>query len=297
MQSAFLFLTSENLCMNCTSITRSSEVDFISGDLQTPDPLGPIIYLICESMQVEKIYLIGTHPAYLRALGLEYDLLILIHSADKRPMHEFESLIENRCHDLAMISVSVHKIEVVDQLIKKGNIFFSSLCHQENLLYDAGKVSLKEKAGMEYSPDCGYLREEFRKLFSKARSFYSGAAGYRKSADYQLAAFMLHQTVEHALNAFISPLIGYRLQTHNLNKLFLYARRVSTELIGIFPVNTDKEIQLYQTLHKAYIYGRYKNNFLVGEETILALIERAGILLDKTQAIFYRKVEEPRRGM
>lgn len=278
--------------MKTVSVDQSAGVDFISGDLQTPDPLEPIIYLICESMQVEKIYLIGTYPACPPVLGSVYDLLILIRSADKRPMHEFESLIENRCHDLAMLNASVYKIEVVDQLLKGGNIFFSSLCDPDHLVYDAGRLSLQKAELLNAKPNCEDLKDEFRKSFAKARAFHSGAIGYRITADYQLAAFMLHQTVEHALNAFISPIIGHRIQTHKLNKLFLYARRVSPELTGIFPVNTDKEIRLYQTLHKAYIYGRYKNNFLVAEETVQTLIDRAGLLLDKTELAFRRKLEE-----
>lgn len=82
------------------------------------------------------------------------------------------------------------------------------------------------------------------------------------------------------------------MKTHNLNKLFLHARRFSVQFYKIFPRNSDREIQLYQILHKAYIYGRYKNTFQVAEELLQILVVRASSLLELTEYIFYEKLGE-----
>jgi hypothetical protein len=107
--------------------TPEIRLDFIFGSLATTHPIDPIIYCICESMHTEKIFLLGTYPAFPQSFGLEYDLLVLVDSSYKKPMHEFESLIANRCHDLAMAAASVHKTEAVNKLLQQGNIFFSAL--------------------------------------------------------------------------------------------------------------------------------------------------------------------------
>ncbi len=271
--------------------TSESRIDMLIDIRRSHEILEPVIYTICQAMPVEKIFLAGKYPANPKALGVEYDLAVLLNPLDKRPLHEFESLIENRCHDLAMISVSVFKIEAVDQLLKKGNIFFSNICDPAKILYDSGKMHLGNYGCLDRQSTVYKMSTEFLTLLSKARAFLTGAISYKKTQDRQLAAFMLHQTVEHTLNAFLSPLMGYRIQTHNLTKLFLFARRFSIRIYEIFPRDTDKEIRLYQILHKAYIYGRYKNNFLVEEETIQTLIERSSELLELTEMIFNEKME------
>jgi uncharacterized protein len=280
------------------NMTNNPEIklDFIFCTFGNLEPIDPIRYSICESMHTEMIYLLGTYAAFPQSFGIEYDLLVLVDSSYKRPMHEFESLIANRCHDFAMVTASVHKTDVIKQLLIQGNIFFSTLCKLENLVFNGIDKPLKTEC-VDVTPlRIEELEKEFLSQYSRAQSFLSGAISYRITGDNQLAAFMLHQTIEQALNAFLTPLIGYRLQTHNLNKLFLYARRLSQEFYSVFPRNTDAEIQLYQTLHKAYIYGRYKNNFQIGKEVLQILVERVTALVDMTRTIFYDKLELLRNG-
>ncbi len=275
---------------------QETRLDFIFGTFRAFEPIDPIIYSICESMHAEMIFLLGTYSAFPQSLGPEYDLLVLINSTCKKPMHEFESLIANRCHDLAMVTASVHKTDVIKQLLIQGNIFFSALCKAENLVFNGIDNPLSNTIANVPALGVEELEKEFNCQYSRAKSFLSGALSYRITGDNQLAAFMLHQTVEQALNAFLTPLIGYRLQTHNLNKLFLYARRLSRDFYTVFPRNTDAEIQLYQTLHKAYIYGRYKNNFQIGKEVLQMLVERTTTLLEMTRTIFFEKIEAIREG-
>ena len=277
--------------MNREVKTSERRNEPISDSFQSPEILDPVIYTICQSLPAEKILLLGVYPANPKALGVEYDLMVLVDPADKRPMHEFESLIANRCHDLAMISVSVFQIRIVNQLLKAGNIFFSVICDPRKIIFDSGRMDIARGQISDQRLDADKLSGEFSVLLSKAKAFLSGAISYQITQDRELAAFMVHQTAEQALNAFLYPLMGYRMQTHNLNKLFLYARRFSVRFYEIFPRDTDKEIQLYQTMHKAYIYGRYKNNFQVGEEVLQILITRLRQLLELTEYIFYQKIE------
>ena len=278
--------------MNCIANVCEPSVEYASGNRDLSNSLDPVIYTICQSMPVEKIFHIGTYVANPEILGLEYDLLVLIRPEEKRPLFEFESLIENRCHDFAMVTASVYKISTVNELLKNGNIFFYSLCDPDNIIFDAGNISIAIPEICDKNILYDSMVKEFTCMITKAKSFLSGANAYNLTKDYQLATFMLHQTFEHTLNSFLTPLMGYRMQTHNLNKLFLHIRRFSMSFYQIFPRNTDAEIRLYQALHKAYIYGRYKNNFHVEEEKVAMLIERAVALIDMTEMIFYEKARK-----
>jgi uncharacterized protein len=277
--------------MNREVMTSGRRSEPISDSFHSPEVLDPVIYTICQLLPAEKIFLLGMYPANPKVLGVEYDLMVLVDPIDKRPMHEYESLIANRCHDLAMISISVFQIQIVNHLLRAGNMFFSFICDPRKIIFNSGRLHLASDGLYVQPSDVNKLAAEFSVLLSKAKAFLSGAISYRTTQDFQLSAFMLHQTVEHGLNAFLSPLMGYRMQTHNLNKLFLYVRRFSIRFYEIFPRDTDREIRLYQTLHKAYIYGRYKNNFQVEEETLQILIERSSALLALAELIFNQKIE------
>lgn len=258
--------------------------------------IEPVILTICGAMHTDMIFLIGAYPAFPSSLGIEYDLLVLVDSGYKKPMHEFESLIANRCHDLAMVTASVYKTETVRQLLNRGNVFFSSLCKENNLVYAGKNILLPDNNTLCIPVNTGVLETGFSWQHARAQGFFSGAMGYCKSGNNQLSAFMLHQAVEQGLNAFLGPLMGYSLQTHNLSKLLIYARRLSKKLYALFPRNTDAEIRLFQTLYRAYIYGRYKNNFQIAKEELLILVERVTELLEMTRVIFFEKVDGLKNG-
>ena len=254
--------------------------------------LDPVIHAICKSMPVEKIFHVGTYVANPEILGLEYDLLVLVGAGEKRPLCECESLIENRCHDFTMVTASVYKITSINELLKSGNMFFHLLCLSGNTIFDVGNIKMAISQIQDKNVFHENMVKEFGPMIAKARSFFSGACAYRDSGDHQLSSFMLHQVFEQALNSFLTPMMGFRLQTHNLNKLFLNIRRFSMRFCSVFPRNSDSEISLYRVLHKAYIYGRYKNNFEIPEEKVDILIERAAAILDMTTAIFYEKADQ-----
>lgn len=101
---------------------------------------------------------------------------------------------------------------------------------------------------------------------------------------------MLHQSVEHGLNALLVPLLQFRLQTHNLHKLMRFVRRFSLEIFNLFPRDTINETNLFQLLQKAYIHARYKDSFQVSEQEVEALLERVKQLLQKVTEEFSKIV-------
>jgi uncharacterized protein len=255
------------------------------------EELEPIIYTIRKAFQTEMIFLLGVYQANPKVLGKEYDLLVLAAEQEKRPMHEFESLIYNRCHDFAVVSVSVHRWDTIQHLLSSGNIFFSQLCKPEKLIYDSGERKLTGPILINPAIKHANLLVEFRQMLEKAKGFLLGSSIYKAALEYQLGAFMLHQAAEQTLNAFLCPLMGLRLQTHNLQKLLLYTRRLSEALYyAVFPRNSGPEIQLFQLLQKAYIYGRYKNNFQVSQDNLETLTDRVIFLQEMVSRIFPEKL-------
>lgn len=102
------------------------------------DPLGTVINIIKNSMDAEKIFLLGNYPLQPGELGDEYDLLILVKDTHNRPNHEFESLIHNRSANTVPVNASVFKLSKVNEMILNGNYFFSTFCVPEKLIMMRG---------------------------------------------------------------------------------------------------------------------------------------------------------------
>lgn len=258
------------------------------------DPLAPVIHIIKNSMDAEKIFLLGNYPLQPAGLGDEYDLLILVKDTHNRPNDEFESLIHNRSCDTVPVNASVYKLSKVNEMIGNGNYFFSTFCVPEKLIYDAGRVQLESPLAKHDLPRLKVLKQIHTGLMEKANGFVAGAINFYESREFSLSGFMLHQAAEHGLNSLLQPLMQFRLHTHNLHKLMRITRRFSLEIFNLFPRDTEREIRLFQLLQKAYIHARYKDTFEVKDEDAALLLERIKLLLHTVGEEFERIVHSIR---
>jgi len=254
------------------------------------DPLVPVINIIKNSMDAEKIFLLGNYPLQPAELGDEYDLLILVKDTHNRPNDEFESLVHNRSCDTVPVHASVYKLSKVNEMIGNGNYFFSTFCVPEKLIYDAGRIQLESPVAKHDLPRLKVLKQIHTGMMEKANGFVAGAINFYESKEFSLSGFMLHQAAEHGLNSLLQPLMQFRLHTHNLHKLMRITRRFSLELFNLFPRDTESEIRLFQLLQKAYIHARYKDTFEVKEEEAAVLLERIKLLLHTAGEEFERIV-------
>jgi HEPN domain-containing protein len=252
----------------------------------TNDPLASILSVITRSMEAEKVFLLGTHPA--KDGETEHDLLVLLKDTHSRPLHEYESLVVNRCEaqGLRPVTISVYKLSLVNHLLAQGSLFFSQVCTPDKLVYDAGNIPLNKPAEISRQDLKEQARQQFDSLQAKAKGFLAGARYYQQSGNPELAAFLLHQAAEHSLNALLVPMMGFRLQTHNLRKLLAHCRRFTGALQSIFPEDTDQEIRLFSLLQKAYIHARYNDSFPIGPEEVEILGRRVEALQEEVKGEF-----------
>lgn len=199
-----------------------------------------------------------------------------------RSMQEYESLVENSKPHLPL-SVMAKPFVQVNQLRKEGNPFFIKNCTPDRLVYNDGSMPLGEAPG---------LNEEFIKSkaaldrkgwLRKSEGFLSGARGFMEMQQNNLAAFMLHQSAEHALTAVLLSSTGYREATHNLHKLLQYTALYAPHIAEAFSFATEKEKVLFRQLQKAYTDARYKENYKISGEELELLLKKVNTLLEKAK--------------
>jgi hypothetical protein len=92
---------------------------------------------------------------------------------------------------------------------------------------------------------------------------------------------MLHQAVEHICSVLINTSIGYRVTTHNLQRLLSLLENmfpgVAEDLLGA----TVVEQQLFNLLNDSYSEVRYNEAFEVTPAQVETLYSRVSILVNE----------------
>lgn len=199
----------------------------------------------------------------------QYQLLVLTKPGSKTNLDELQDMIESRCnHTATPVSIYRESIEVFNSWLQAGHPFACHVYNNGYMVYDAGITPLAEPGSL-LSVD---VMQEFAYWDNHVSEFLVGADVFRLRKQYPLAAFFLHQAAEQALTIFVKMSTGYRVVTHNLEKLLKYARPFCIELDGIF--NRQKEPGLFKLLQQAYISSRYKGDYSIKEKEVDILIER-----------------------
>lgn len=89
---------------------------------------------------------------------------------------------------------------------------------------------------------------------------------------------MLHQAAENSLNTILKITTGLYLNTHNLDKLIRYCSMVSYNISEIFSRNNERNERLFQLLQRAYVDGRYSDNYSITKNELALVTERVQIL-------------------
>ncbi|WP_158559122.1 HEPN domain-containing protein [Deminuibacter soli] len=273
----------------------------LSGSLQE-SPFDQIIPVITQSVPVERIYLTGRQRHKIVVENIfnvfinpsteesSYDLVVIVSAEERRSENELQDVIENRCKVIAPVNVLIMALPKFRQLLDVGHPFIFAVTHAAMLLFDSGTIT----ATLNKLPDEKEFIEQSRADITgwshSATVFLDGAGYYVQAGHPNMSAFMLHQATEHCLIGLIRTMTGYKVHTHNIDKLLRYARSYSLELNGLFPRNTPEEIHLFQLLQKAYVDARYKPTYTITQAEVLIITTRVQKIQTLVQEICHTQL-------
>lgn len=264
--------------------------------------LREIVNIIVKGVSPEHIFLLGANftrqqlfnvfsetPAVYSQVT-HYDLLVLLPEEEKRSPDEVQDIIENRCRSHTPVTAIIFYAKQFNDLLADGHPFCCEVFSSALSIYDSGRVVLDEHHFPTRTEVQQLAKEVFAKWYGGAQEFFAGAELYLTRKQLKMAAFMLHQVAERCYVAVIQVMTGYRAGTHNLDKLFRYARSFSAELCQIFPRNNEKEDQLFRQLQKAYVHSRYKDDYLINEQDLLTIKNRIAAMLDVVKRVCEKRI-------
>jgi HEPN domain-containing protein len=207
-------------------------------------------------------------------------LLVVSRQGDRRSDYELQDLLENRCREVAQVTVLVHDIAYVNRRLLEGQYFFYSAVREGIQLYDvAGGTPFVRAEVPDWSAVRSLAKRDFERWGQQARAFHRSAEFNYKDGEGRVAVFLLHQAAEQIYQAILLAFTGYKPTTHNLDKLRRYTNRFSLELAMVFPRDNQEEDGLFRLLLSGYVDARYKEDFSITQEQVGILLERVGLLL------------------
>ena len=89
------------------------------------------------------------------------------------------------------------------------------------------------------------------------------------------AAFTLHQAIEHTYAMLLLVLTNYSPPSHKLTFLRALAENQDRRLSEAWPRDQQRYRAWFNTLNEAYVKARYSKHYVIGEEALVWLGERA----------------------
>jgi uncharacterized protein len=268
------------------------------------EQLQQVVNIIMKAVSPEKIFLLGAAqhghldesiftpaPVQLQQV-VHYSLLVLTRENDGRCFDTLQDVIESRCRHATPVTAILEAMHIVNQWIDAGHPFAVQVAVNGLQVYDKGDVALHVPPRDFYEPDIMAQQKEYQRWNNQIAEFMAGTELYLLRKQFGLAAFLLHQAAEHAYTILMKTMTGYRPSTHNLDKLVRYCQPFSAKLAAVFPRNNDKENNLFQLLQKAYVHGRYRDDYVITEKELQVLVQRVKLLQDVTRQIIENKLSE-----
>lgn len=259
----------------------SSFIDQVPGS-----PFDQIIPVITQAVLTERIYVTGR---FRRSITVEsifnifinpsieetsFDLIVVVSAEEKRSDNELQDIIENRCKAVVPVTVLIMPVQKFRQLLESGHPFVYAISQSALQVYDTGNITVTAEKIPDTREWLDSARVDLDNWAHSAKISMEGAGYYIQNGHLGMAAFLLHQAAEHCYIALIRVMTGYRVHTHNLDKLMRYSRCFSLEINELFARNTPEEIHLFQLLQRAYVDARYKYDYVISPAEIQVLTAR-----------------------
>ncbi len=190
------------------------------------------------------------------------------------------------------VTLITETIANVNKELEKNRYFYSDIKKEGVLLYDSGEFKLSEARDLPWKEVREIAQKDYDQWFKRGRSFLIDTYHCLERDDFSKAAFELHQATESFYNVILLVFSGYKPKLHDIRTLGSMAGNYNDELWSIFPYSEHDQKQAFDLLVKAYIDGRYSDDYKISKEELVYLIDRVEKLKMVTEKICLERIEK-----
>ncbi len=270
------------------------------------EELRRIVEIIREEFKPEMIILFGSHArgnwvedAYIGEDGnyykykSDFDIYVLMHNHDDaRKVNRRQSLRDKfRAEIRTPVQIIADTFQYFNSRLKEGRYFFTDIKEEGILLYDSGRVKLREPCKLTPEERIKLAEEHFEFWYKRSNEFLTYFQYGVNDGNYATAAFQLHQAVEHFYSTILLVLTNYKPKGHDLEEYGRLAASQEPVLNAVFPRDTPEGEHRFELLQKAYVEARYEKNYTITKEDLEWLAERVKQLRALTEEVCKKWIE------
>lgn len=234
--------------------------------------------------RIQKIILYGSHatgrwvdePHKGKGYQSDFDILVIVNQkeltdrvaywerADERLNRE-RSIIQTLRTPVNFI---VHTLQEVNDGLAHGRSFFIDVRRDGIALYQEDDSELHKPRPKTPKQALESATEYFRVWMDRAASSQKQYLFCLSQAEWNDAAFNLHQATERLYHGLLLVLTAYTPHVHNLGFLRTQAERIVPELIQAWPRQTKHERAYFSKLKDAYVKARYSDHYRISQEEL-----------------------------
>ncbi len=192
-------------------------------------------------------------------------LHIVLGAEAVRSIQQYKQMLEQGDWNTTGYPYTLHVLQDVCQGLDEGKFLYTDIFQPERQVYDSGHTVLPIPIPIPLPLRLARMiqksREEFLHGYKRSQGFHKAAARMLESGEPELAAFMLHQSVEQLLRGFHMAITGQEVKTHMLSELVKHIRHYAPVVWNCCGSVGGDGRTLITLLEKAYICGRYAPHF------------------------------------
>ncbi|SDA92591.1 nucleotidyltransferase and HEPN domain-containing protein [Sinorhizobium sp. NFACC03] len=220
----------------------------------------------------------------------DYDLLVIVNN---RKLTDFtaywnnaaDRLLNDRLLKGMQVSFIVHSRREVNEELRRGKDFFCDIRRQGIVLYELDSEPLVEPRPISSAQQLEIARDYYEARLPHAEGFLKVARFCVSEGETVLAAFQLHQAIEHAYSTVLLVLKNYGPPTHNLRSLRSFAEDLDRRLADAWPRDRQRYAAWFNTINEAYVKARYSKHYQISDEALAFLLDRAAVLHALVKAV------------
>lgn len=230
----------------------------------------------------------------------DFDLLVVVDHEDLTD-GEFWHDAENRLMPLGPdirtpVSIIVHNLDDVNEQLDRGRYFFADIVREGVLLHDTPGAKLHKPADLKAQVALKEAEEFFDEWMASSSDFSEVAAFCVAQQKPKLAAFNLHQSVEHLYHCVLLVVTLYSGKAHNLAFLRKKSEAIDARLAEAWPRETKFERRCFELLREAYVKARYSKHYKISTEESAWLTQRIDVLRGLATTVCHERLAQLREA-
>ncbi len=174
------------------------------------------------------------------------------------------------------VSILIEDIYHINDRLGENRYFYLDIKKEWIILYDSWKCILWEARILSEQEKIDLQKDDFNMWFFWWKNFFKYSIDAMEKWNLNDSAFLLHQSAERYISAFLLVSNWYKSKTHDLQVLYNNMIKLDKEFETWFDL--ENENKYFVLLKKAYVDARYSKSYQINKQEIKYLHKKVEVL-------------------